>query len=38
MKKMAALLTGVLLAAAISVPAMAEEDYTIAVNLKTLSS
>ena len=37
-RKFAALFAGVLLAGALSVPAMAEEDFTIAVNLKTLSS
>jgi ribose transport system substrate-binding protein len=38
MKKFAALMVGTLMAAALAVPAMAESDYTIVVNLKTLSS
>ena len=38
MKKFAALMAGALMVAALAVPAMAESDYTIVVNLKTLSS
>ena len=37
-RKLAALFAGVFLAGALSIPAMAEDDYTIVVNLKTLSS
>ncbi len=38
MKKFAALMAGALMVAVLAVPAMAESDYTIVVNLKTLSS
>ena len=37
-RKLTGLVVGAMLAAAVAVPAMAEEDFTVVVNLKTLSS